>query len=317
VELLVVIAIIGILVALLLPAIQAAREAARRAQCINNLKQVGIALHNYHDTNNHLPIGAYSCCEGTWVVPMLPFLEEQQLADIYQMLPKTAAFFDMQYSYDNEDLGMNPPMRNFEVTSKRIAALTCPSDSPQITIGTDHSKAGLTLHNYVANFGNTNHSGGTLGIGPTAIKYLGSPFIGQDDNGNLRYDLYTKFKQINDGLSKTMMVSETVQGQNGDVRGLIWWGWSAGFESYGSTPNGSDTDKLQQLSDCVAQDPNPPCTQQSGFVFYNNARSRHKGGVNVVMCDASVQFVVDDVDLTVWKAASTTKGEETYSGLIQ
>ena len=88
VELLVVIAIIGILVALLLPAIQAAREAARRSQCVNNLKQLGVAFQNYHDTYKQLPIGAYSCCWGTWQMAILPFLEEQELADLYQFLPK-------------------------------------------------------------------------------------------------------------------------------------------------------------------------------------------------------------------------------------
>jgi prepilin-type N-terminal cleavage/methylation domain-containing protein/prepilin-type processing-associated H-X9-DG protein len=320
VELLVVIAIIGILVALLLPAIQAARESARRSQCINNLKQVGIALHNYHDTYKHLPIGAYSCCNGTWLPAVLPFVEEQQLADVYQFMPMTSQNFDPLYWYDKDIAdapGLNPPMRNFQVTSHRIATFTCPSDTPQVTEQSSHVKGGLTLHNYVANFGNTNHSGAMItGLNPT--KFLGSPFVGQDNGGSPPvWNLYSQFKQITDGLSKTMMVSETVQGQNGDVRGLIWWGWAAGFESYGTTPNGSVSDMLQNTDDCVNQYPNPPCDLARGPIFNNNARSRHKGGVNVVMCDASVQFVVDDVDLTIWRAASTTKGEEVYSGLIQ
>ena len=88
VELLVVIAIIGILVALLLPAIQAAREAARRSQCVNNLKQLGIALQNYHDTYKQLPVGNHSCCWGTWQMSILGFIEEQQLADMYTWMPK-------------------------------------------------------------------------------------------------------------------------------------------------------------------------------------------------------------------------------------
>src|SRR5262245_23043547 len=88
VELLVVIAIIGILVALLLPAIQAAREAARRSQCTNNLKQLGLAMMNYHDTNKRLPFGNYSCCWGTWQMSILAFIEEQQLGDLYTWTPK-------------------------------------------------------------------------------------------------------------------------------------------------------------------------------------------------------------------------------------
>jgi prepilin-type processing-associated H-X9-DG protein len=75
---------------------------------------------------------------------------------------------------------------------------------------------------------------------------------------------------------------------------------------------------MQQDYYCNKDDPNnPPCSTAAGPLFNNNARSRHKGGVNVVMCDASVQFIVDDVDLTIWRAASTTKGQEVYSGLIQ
>src|SRR5690349_6909248 len=87
VELLVVIAIIGILVALLLPAIQSAREAARRSQCVNNMKQLGIAMANYHDVRKKLPIGSWSCCWGTWQMSILPFIEEQQLFDQYLWSP--------------------------------------------------------------------------------------------------------------------------------------------------------------------------------------------------------------------------------------
>ncbi len=84
VELLVVIAIIGILIALLLPAVQAAREAARRSQCLNNLKQIGLGAHNYHDVNNTFPTGGYACCWGTWLVGMLPYIEQTSLAKMYQ-----------------------------------------------------------------------------------------------------------------------------------------------------------------------------------------------------------------------------------------
>src|SRR5262245_64832193 len=85
VELLVVIAIIGVLVALLLPAVQAAREAARRSQCTNNLKQLGLAVHNYADANKGaFPVGEYSWGWGTWLVGLLPYIEQQNLYDLYQ-----------------------------------------------------------------------------------------------------------------------------------------------------------------------------------------------------------------------------------------
>jgi prepilin-type N-terminal cleavage/methylation domain-containing protein/prepilin-type processing-associated H-X9-DG protein len=325
VELLVVIAIIGILVALLLPAIQSAREAARRSQCINNLKQLGVALHNYHNTHKKLPVGAYSCCWGTWQMAVLPFIEEQQLADLYQFIPKSKPYFDDRYRYYNrpEDApGLNPPMRNYEVTSKRIATLTCPSDEPQVASGYPNAHDGITFHNYVANFGNTNHVG-TFHPGPTGapqIDYLGSPFIGHEPHkttGQVQFDLFTTFRKITDGLSKTIMASETVQGQGGDLRGYTWWGWATGFETY-AAPNGSEPDRMQQRDDCKNDlQPNPPCDLSFGPRFNNAARSRHPGGVNVVMCDGSVQFVVNDVDLSTWRAASTIKGDEVYQGLTQ
>jgi len=316
VELLVVIAIIGILVALLLPAIQAAREAARRSQCVNNLKQLGVALQNYHDVHKTLPMGNYSCCWGTWQMAILPFIEEQQLADIYKWNPKNPDnFFDDDYRYYQQlpATATRPAIRNLEVTRSRIATLTCPSDEPQVN---NTVVQGGTYHNYVANYGNTNHIArscpGTSS--PTCLKYLGSPFIGYDSDAR---SVLTPFKRITDGISKTLMFSETVQGHDDDLRGFTWWGWSAGFETAAS-PNSNDLDYLYQKIYCVQVAPNPPCDGQSGANFVRAvARSRHPGGVNVAMCDASVQFVVDDVDLQTWRAASTTRGDEVYQGLIQ
>jgi prepilin-type N-terminal cleavage/methylation domain-containing protein/prepilin-type processing-associated H-X9-DG protein len=310
VELLVVIAIIGILVSLLLPAIQAAREAARRAKCINNAKQAGVAFQNYHDTYKTLPPGNYSCCWGTWQMAILRFIEEQQLADMYTWLPKDAAFHDPNYSYDQNHNG-TPTTHNLQVCQARIATLTCPSDDPQV------DSRGITFHNYVVNYGNTNHIGYDYltPFSPSYVKYMGSPFIGEDwDPPKI---LGVKFKTITDGLSKTLLLAETVQGRDGDLRGYTWWGWSAGFETF-SSPNSTDPDLLQQSTYCNPAVPNPPCNGQSGLNYFRAAaRSHHPGGVNAAMCDGSVQFVVDDVDLATWRAASTTRGEETYSGLVQ
>src|SRR4051812_43252809 len=323
VELLVVIAIIGILVALLLPAIQSAREAARRAQCVNNIKQLGIAMQNYHDVRKKLPMGSYSCCWGTWQMAVLPFIEEQQLADAYQWSPNIATGhldigYDNAYQYSSDDPAgsttHNPPVHNLQVVKHRIATLTCPSDEPQVNV---KFVPGGTYHNYVANYGNTNHIGSSpLLATPALPKYGGSPFIAYDPNPPIPKQ--TTFKQIVDGLSKTLMFSETVQGHDDDLRGFTWWGFSAGFESI-SAPNSNDVDYLQQAPYCQPTT-NPPCSPATTAVASLPraiARSRHPGGVNVVMCDSSVQFVVDDVDLDTWRAASTTKGLEVYSGLIQ
>jgi prepilin-type N-terminal cleavage/methylation domain-containing protein/prepilin-type processing-associated H-X9-DG protein len=323
VELLVVIAIIGILVALLLPAIQAARESARRSQCVNNMKQLGIAMQNYHDVHKKLPMGSWSCCWGTWQMSILPFIEEQQLADAYQWSPniKTGNLdlgYDPAYQYSSEDppgsTAHNPPVHNLtNVVQHRITTLTCPSDEPQVNT---KFVAGGTYHNYVANYGNTNHFGSSPLLATVAFpKYAGSPFIGYDPNPPLAKQ--STFKQIVDGLSKTMMFSETIQGKEDDLRGFTWWGWSAGFETAG-TPNSNDLDYLQQGQYCQSM-VNPPCGAASTGASSARAiaRSHHPGGVNVVMCDSSVQFVVDDIDLDTWRAASTTRGSEVYQGLIQ
>lgn len=317
VELLVVIAIIGVLVALLLPAVQSARESARRSQCLNNLKQLGLAMQNYHDSNQELPVGNVSCCWGTWQMAVLPFLEESALADLYQFLPKDANFFLIEFRYDASNPAATPPMRNLEVVKNRIAGLTCPSDEPQFSIaapGAGNPAEGVTFHNYVANYGNTNHVGRDhLGpLNPAYVKYFGSPFIGIDTSGKPG-DVGTQvpFRKIVDGLSKTMLASETVQGQNGDLRGLTWWGWSAGFETL-RAPNSTDTDVLQYAAACNPIQPNPPCTAPSTLagLFQAAARSRHPGIVNAAMCDGSVQVVADDIELAVWRASSTTSGDE-------
>lgn len=327
VELLVVIAIIGILVALLLPAVQAARESARRSQCVNNLKQVGIAMQNYHDTFGELPAGSLSCCWGTWQMRILPFVEEQILADQYQFLPRGSLTFDNDFTYDSLDLSASPPMRNLEVSQTRLQAFTCPSDEPQVTLEGAGVTPGLTQHNYLANYGNTNHVGENHQClpnlqGPNCVPHLGGPFkaidfISSSSSGTPGDPkISQQFRRITDGLSKTLLASETVQGQNGDLRGLTWWGWGAGFETF-SVPNTSEPDYLQNEIYCNEELPNPPCLEElpPAERFRSAARSRHPGGVNSAMCDASVRFVSDDVELNVWRASGTSRGEEVYSGL--
>src|SRR5271165_2455314 len=126
IELLVVIAIIAVLIALLLPAVQSAREAARRAQCINNLKQVGIAMHNYHSALSSLPPGGLAIVDGTWQLFILPFMELSTLYNAYNQdgtyeLPGGLKNTDSEFRYGG--------VAQVTVTSSRINTLTCPSDS--------------------------------------------------------------------------------------------------------------------------------------------------------------------------------------------
>lgn len=136
VELLVVIAIIGVLVALLLPAVQAAREASRRAQCQSNLRQIGIACHNHHDTKGTLPPGRYGDNWGTWAHAILPFVEQNALWQQY-------VNFGVQGTP-----GYHQEPNKSNVSIKRIKIWICPSDRPATLFD-------MAKHNYAVNFGNT------------------------------------------------------------------------------------------------------------------------------------------------------------------
>lgn len=319
VELLVVIAIIGVLVALLLPAVQAARESARRSQCVNGMRQLGIGMQNYHDAKKQLPAGNFSCCWGTWQMAILPYIEQQQLGALYKFIPKSVNSLHNDYRYDAVAPSATPPVNNLQVVQTRIPTLTCPSDEPQV----DNRQ--ITYHNFVVNYGNTNHIGfdHRIPTNPEYIKFLGSPFVGDDWNAHPKIE--GTFKAITDGLSNTLLASETLQGQlvaaSGvtaeyiDRRGYTWWGWGAGFETRG-VPNSSEPDRMQQRFDCITTLPNPPCAPADpGNLFWAAARSRHPGGVNAAMCDGSVMQVADDIDLAVWRAMGTSQGEEVYGRL--
>ena len=305
VELLVVIAIIGILIALLLPAVQAAREAARRSACTNNVKQIGIAMHNYESTHKTLPVGAYSCCWGTWLVAILPYVEQDSLFALY----------DHGGKYDQPDGSRRYwGPGNRQVSTQRVSPYTCPSDRPS-----SHYD-GVTCHSYAVNMGNTGFVvGGSdvfAGAEPevNGVIFAGAPFTisGWVDVDAKAY----QFREIPDGLSNTLMVGEVRQGQAPggptDLRGFSWWGYAAGFETY-LPINSSQPDVMQSASYCAADHPgNPPCIgpHSSSQPMTMAARSNHPGGVHVAFCDASVHFVSDNIALNLWRAQSTSQGEE-------
>ncbi len=293
VELLVVIAIIGILIALLLPAVQAAREAARRSQCSNNLKQLGLAMHNYHDTYKTLPIGAFSCCWGTWKVPVLPYIEQQALADQYAEGPKCTD--DVQNRYGHS---VNLPV----TTAEGISAFYCPSDQENSPIGDIQS------HNYVINFGNTGYSQQSNLNG---VIFAGAPFKRVTSNciGG-KQKVCQDFASILDGLSNTLMLSEVIIGQGSDLRGFSWWSDACQFTAY-LPPNSPLPDRIYSASYCNNNPPNPPCavsTTADPTMFA--ARSRHPGGVQATKCDGSADFVSETIDIDTWRAMSTSQGEE-------
>ena len=300
VELLVVIAIIGILIALLLPAVQAAREAARRMQCANNLKQLALSMHGFHAALGHLPEGFSDCCYGTWQVDILPYAEQRNMFGQYTNLHGTGDTGPAYYGDTNLT----------EVSNKHLPFTQCPSDRALCwSSGSYGGDRSIAKHNYAANYGTTgieNPAGGTnyhFTEELNGVKFQGAPFGPRQT---------FRFADIRDGLSNTLLLAEVVQGEDGaDIRGVTWWGDASGFSTY-LAPNSSQPDVVFHISRCLyPHGNNPPCTEiTSSLPSMYGARSRHPGGVQVALCDGSVQFVDDSIDISVWRARSTTMGNE-------
>ena len=320
IELLVVIAIIAILIGLLLPAVQKVREAAARAQCANNLKQLGLACHNYESSYGTLPpgLGRNGCCWGTWMVPVLPYEEQDNLFKVYTNfggLDTTGPRY-----------GGNP---NTGVSRARLKIFTCPSDMEGIW-------GSLTKHNYAVNTGNTNLFQCEQPIGCSTgsagcIPFLGAPFnwytgstsadstvpysgpgAPPPENGIMGKPV--KLTDISDGTSNTMLASEVIQGRLNDLRGFTWWGGAAGYTAY-IGPNSNEPDVVTGGICLSNQAGNPPCTDVStnSRPRMMGARSKHIQGLNVGFCDGSVIFISNTVNINVWRALSTTRGGETFS----
>ena len=303
VELLVVIAIIGVLVALLLPAVQAAREAARRSQCMNNLRQVGLAMQLHHDAKGGLPGGAKGCCGGTWANFILPYMEQGNFAKTW--VP-----------------GLYTSAANARFMGTRIEGFTCPSDepnSPTLTAGVP-----MANHNYAANHGNTVYGQHDF----QGVQFLGAPFGNidppekQTPAGSRAYLPEVNYKDISDGLSNTLLVSEIIQGKGNDVRGRIVGFADGGAFTGWTTPNAVLPDIMPAglCNPAPGDDRNPPCSTQSGSAGpplnnprYLTSRSVHPGGVNSAMIDGSVTFVSDSIELQTWRALASTQGGDVIS----
>jgi prepilin-type N-terminal cleavage/methylation domain-containing protein/prepilin-type processing-associated H-X9-DG protein len=314
VELLVVIAIIGVLVALLLPAVQAAREAARRAQCINNLKQIGLAMHNYESALKHLPPGwnfqVYGSqdAEKTWVVYVMPYVEEGNAASL-----DTGVF---GFS------GTNVALLSTQLPSFMI----CPSNGPVPLF--DNTPTWANFVNARGNYAGNNGFGPMTENSPDENK-LPRPHGGQP--GVLYMNSNLKLSKIADGTSKTALASEliTVEDRN-DHRGVMYYPEGA-FYHHGRVTNGTlpnatltavppNTSAQDRIRNpwCFNLRPQAPCI--AVFQFWNQrqvvmaARSYHPGGVHVLTCDGSVHFVSDDIEDAAWLGLSSPAGGESSQG---
>ena len=320
VELLVVIAIIGVLVALLLPAIQAAREAARRASCNNNLSQMAVALHNYHDTYQSFP--PYNHLAGTpgastgyaysAHIMLLPFVEQQGLYD------------EIQARSDDFFRNVNSPVDGM-VQNTRIPVYVCPSDIP-----------------YETRIGNCNYpvnAGSNIGWDISLAR----------QNGVFRRRDGTHMKMITDGTSNTIMLGEHLTGDNDAsqyrvesdvVRGLQWSGNqstqqgpippsqvdAAGLACHSNPDNHSSAMGSRWTRGVFAYTAfntlAPPNWQFPGCMVSDStsvhgwsrgiypARSRHPGGVNHALADASVRFISEAIDVQVYQAVGARNSGE-------
>jgi prepilin-type N-terminal cleavage/methylation domain-containing protein/prepilin-type processing-associated H-X9-DG protein len=341
IELLVVIAIIAVLIALLLPAVQAAREAARRAQCVNNLKQFGIACHNYHASVNSLPPGQL---EGNdWMdfsahAMLLPYLEQLPLYNSINFTD-TYAIGDNQGAY-----WMSTWNQTAYLT--KVAIFLCPSDIDRLTNPQGHN-------NYAACSGSSPAS-------CSEIDPYNGPFIGPGPGiGYLLTNTYTQaqvygFVDITDGLSNTACFSEKVKGlTDNTVRDLVkpissvfdlelgtmnnhipndyYAGCSAlnpltapleTGQGFSTDPNGIgclwNTGYVPQTRYTHVMPPNTwSCDYGQGGSSIRGAHtasSRHVGGVNVLFCDGSVKFIKSTVNVSTWWALGTKSNNETISG---
>jgi prepilin-type N-terminal cleavage/methylation domain-containing protein/prepilin-type processing-associated H-X9-DG protein len=313
IELLVVIAIIAVLIALLLPAVQAAREAARRAQCINNLKQLGIAMHNYHDAQGTFPIGRtgigfsypYKDNRRTWSFGIMSFIEMTALANSIN--------FTLSFYYP----------QNTTAIKTGVSAFDCPSDPNGATIEEPTTAYPRAKADYMVNWGNMHYyqdqlpstmpnpwtwTGGPFGPPLNVLSFLGAPFQANKSIG---------VQSITDGTSNTLLMSEVVvgtnKGNNSDHRGDIY------NDDYNCTmfmavtpPNSRIPDQHGATTYCQYPNAlNPPCNANSPV--FNAARSFHSGGVNASLCDGSVRFVKNSINVATWRALSTTQGGEVVS----
>lgn len=282
VELLVVIAIIGVLIALLLPAVQQAREAARRMQCSNHLKQLGLGLHNYHDTHGSFPPGAISM--GTekrtpFVRFMLDFIEQGARSDLYN---------------DNASWHGQSGSVKLQVFAQ-IPTWVCPSDTPRMSAEGHNDHKG----NYGVNWS----QGGYVNNRP-----LKTPFFMNEVSG---------FRDMTDGTSNTLAMLEMLQAEDAmgstittDQRGRLWNDDALTYQvSTAIGPNSTAPD----LGGTCENRPEAklPCSPGgSKNDSYMGSRSRHPGGVQVLLGDGSVRFFTETIQLETWRALSSSSGGE-------
>ncbi|MFG0261368.1 MAG: DUF1559 domain-containing protein [Novipirellula sp. JB048] len=274
VELLVVIAIIGVLVGLLLPAVQAAREAARRMSCSNNLKQLGLALHNYHDTHQAFPLGATAITEGLSLhVGLLPFVEQTNKYEQFIQIEPWS-------STDNLPLARDAPMPMY----------MCPSGPEKMA---DDNAANYTTHYY----GIMGPTGTNPQSGVAYKENTAGPHGGWAEQGLFRWGWKSKnFANITDGTSNSLAFGE-----------ISWADRNGNNTRYRSWTRGGAANSYMAPAKNIARAINSDYT---GMFNDMSMGSEHPGGAMFGLCDGSVRFISDSIDFNTYLAAASIDGRE-------
>lgn len=286
VELLVVIAIIGILVALLLPAVQAAREASRRMSCQNNLHQIGVALQNFHSEREHLPSGWRSRVDHHpgwgWASMILTQMEQ------------SANYESIDYDVSVADL------RHDRARLLVVPTYMCPSDDLEsifgIAAGDEHDHD----EHDVDDDEHGHEQGANIDDGPVLFEIGKSNYVGVYGTKDIHDDLFGgdglfyansrhRFRDIQDGLSQTLMVGE----RNSRLGGSVWHGYVHGAN-----------EPAARIVGVADHGPNDPVGHFEDF------SSHHVGGAQFVLADASVQMLSDSIDLRVYHALATRSNRD-------
>jgi prepilin-type N-terminal cleavage/methylation domain-containing protein/prepilin-type processing-associated H-X9-DG protein len=321
IELLVVIAIIGVLIALLLPAVQAAREAARRSQCTNNLKQIGLALHNYESTNGTLPPGwtFFAWFDPGWNLPGKQHTLWMSILGYMEQQPTFNAI-NFQFPAGGTYFGTTSGLVQSTALLTRVASYICPTDSNQIPLQVPtESNNAYQQSSYAGNAGVANLIDFCLTLdGVSCARWVPT-------NGAFGVDEVARISDFRDGTSNTVLAGECSRFLDDPDQVMNFWTRGGAFAS--EVDPGFSTYRTQGIClmaarpniPMVVPDPTPnssardrfdPAHQQAG---QRGFRSLHPGGLNMLLADGSVRFVKSSIDIGVYQSISTRAGNESVS----